>query len=81
MLVLGADHPNTLDGRNNLAGAYWTARRRPEAIETMEVAVQLASRSLSESHEVMRALMANLRDLRGATAANTSWRRRVRKRR
>jgi len=48
--VLGADHPDTLTSRNNLAGAYESAGRLEEAIRLHERTLADAERVLGADH-------------------------------
>ena len=48
--VLGADHPDTLATRNNLATAYWTAGRTAEAITLYEQTLADRERVLGADH-------------------------------
>jgi Tetratricopeptide repeat/NB-ARC domain len=48
--VLGADHPQTLTSRNNLAGAYQSAGRLEEAIRLYERTLADAERVLGADH-------------------------------
>jgi tetratricopeptide (TPR) repeat protein len=48
--VLGADHPDTLTSRNNLAYAYWSAGRLGEAIPEFERCLADRERVLGADH-------------------------------
>ena len=48
--VLGADHPQTLSSRNNLAYAYWSAGRLDEAIRLYERTLADRERVLGADH-------------------------------
>ena len=48
--VLGADHPDTLTSRNNLAGAYASAGRLDEAIPLSERTLADRERVLGADH-------------------------------
>ena len=48
--VLGADHPDTLRARNNLAAAYYAARRVNEAIPLFEETLTTQERVLGPNH-------------------------------
>ena len=48
--VLGADHPDTLTVRNNLAGAYYSVGRFGEAIELFERVLAERERVLGSDH-------------------------------
>jgi hypothetical protein len=48
--VLGADHPNTLQSRNNLAAAYLNAGRVAEAIPLFERTMADMERVLGADH-------------------------------
>ena len=48
--VLGADHPDTLKTRNNLAGAYYSVGRFGEAIELFEQVLDERKRLLGADH-------------------------------
>ena len=48
--LLGADHPDTLASRNNLATAYWAAGRMDEAITLDEQALADRERVLGPDH-------------------------------
>jgi hypothetical protein len=48
--VLGADHPDTLGSRNNLAGAYVSAGRLGEAIPLYELTLADRERVLGADH-------------------------------
>ena len=48
--VLGPDHPDTLDSRNNLAMAYLDADRVDEAIAAFEENVKLEETKLGPDH-------------------------------
>ena len=48
--VLGADHPDTLRARNNLAAAYYAARRVNEAIPLFEKTLKAQTQILGPNH-------------------------------
>ena len=48
--MLGADHPDTLTSRNNLAGAYQSAGRLDEAIPLYEQTLADRERVLGADH-------------------------------
>ena len=48
--MLGADHPDTLTSRNNLAAAYESAGRLEEAIPLLERTLADAERVLGADH-------------------------------
>jgi len=48
--VLGPDHPDTLQSRNNLANAYWAAGRLDEAISLHEQTLAARERVLGPDH-------------------------------
>jgi tetratricopeptide (TPR) repeat protein len=62
--LLGAEHPNTLLSRNNLAAAYWDAGRTAEAIPLLE-------RTLADSERLLGADHPNTKVVRGNLAALT----------
>lgn len=58
--LLGADHPNTLSSRNNLAGAYESAGRLTEAVALFEQVVTDRLRVLGPDHPNTLAARNNL---------------------
>ena len=48
--LLGADHPDTLSSRNNLAGAYYAAGRLNEAIPLSEETLKALAQLLGPNH-------------------------------
>ena len=48
--ILGGDHPDTLQSRNNLAAAYWAAGRNSEAITVLEANLTDRERLLGGDH-------------------------------
>ena len=58
--VLGADHPNTLATRDNLAGAYRGAGRTAEAITLYEQVLAGRERVLGADHPNTLATLNNL---------------------
>ncbi|MEU1456937.1 tetratricopeptide repeat protein, partial [Streptomyces avermitilis] len=48
--LLGADHPDTLTARGNLAAIYWQAGRTGEAIDLVEQVVADRERLLGADH-------------------------------
>ena len=58
--VLGADHPDTLTVRNNLAGAYYSVGRFGEAIELYEQVLAEYERVLGADHPDTLAVRNNL---------------------
>ena len=58
--ILGADHPDTLTSRNNLAGAYYSAGRLGEAIPLFEGVLADSVRVLGEGHPHTLASRGNL---------------------
>jgi hypothetical protein len=58
--VLGADHPNTLGSRNNLAGAYRSAGDLSRAIPLYEQTLADSERVLGADHPHTSALRASL---------------------
>ena len=48
--ILGADHPDTLRARNNLAAAYYAARRVNEAIPLFEKTLKAQTQILGPNH-------------------------------
>jgi tetratricopeptide (TPR) repeat protein len=48
--TMGADHPDTLTVAEGLAGAYWAAARKPEAIEWFEKIYKSRSTKLGLDH-------------------------------
>ena len=63
--VLGAEHPDTLTSRNNLAGAYQTAGRLGEAIPLYEQTLTDSERVLGAEHPNTYTVRENLRLARG----------------
>jgi hypothetical protein len=70
--VLGADHPDTLGSRGDLAYAYLNAGRAAEAIPLFEQALAESKRVLGPDHPSTLALRKNLAgaQLWPASAAN-----------
>ena len=69
--VLGADHPDTLTTRNNLALAYWAAGRAAEAITLLEQTLADEERVLGADHPgtlTTRNNLANAYQAAGRTA-------------
>jgi tetratricopeptide (TPR) repeat protein len=66
--VLGADHPDTLASRNNLAGAYESAGRLGEAIPMFEQALADRERVLGADHPHTLTSRNNLERARAMTA-------------
>ena len=60
MRVLGADHPDTLTSRNNLAGAYQAAGDLDRAIPLLEQALADCARVLGADHPQTKTVRANL---------------------
>ena len=58
--VLGADHPDTLASRNNLAAAYRSAGRLDQAIDLYEQNLAEALRILGSDHPETRFFRNNL---------------------
>ena len=58
--VLGPDHPNTLNTRNNLAGAYDSAGRLAEAIDAWEKLLPDCRRVLGLEHPLTKLVKENL---------------------
>ena len=58
--VLGADHPDTLASRNNLAYAYWSVGRLEEAIALLERTLTDSERVLGADHSSTLASRSNL---------------------
>ncbi|MGY5228608.1 tetratricopeptide repeat protein, partial [Nocardia asiatica] len=65
--VLGADHPNTLGSRNNLASVYLSAGRVAEAIPLLERTLTDCERVLSTDHPTTGVVRNNL------AAARKQW--------
>jgi hypothetical protein len=64
--VLGANHPNTLRSRNNLAMSYQAAGRTAKAIPLLERTAADCERVLGAKHPDTQAARANLAALTGA---------------
>ncbi|WP_415640918.1 tetratricopeptide repeat protein, partial [Skermania piniformis] len=62
MRVLGADHPNTLASRHNLAYTYRSAGRLGEAIDLFEAVLTDSVRVLGADHPNTLASRHNLAD-------------------
>ena len=58
--VLGADHPDTLTVRNNLAGAYESAGRLDEAIDAKKKLLPDCQRVLGREHPLTKQVEKNL---------------------
>ena len=58
--VLGADHPDTLTVRNNLAVAYYSAGRLAEAIDVWEELLPDCQRVLGLEHPLTKQVEKNL---------------------
>ena len=58
--VLGADHPDTLNTRNNLAGAYLSVGRLAEAIDAWEELLPDCQRVLGREHPLTKLVQKNL---------------------
>jgi hypothetical protein len=58
--ALGADHPDTLGSRNNLAGAYQSAGDLEQAIPLYEHTLAGCERVLSPGHPLTAAVRTNL---------------------
>ena len=58
--MLGADHPDTLTSRNNLAGAYYAAGDLGRAIPLFEQALADCVRVLGADHPQTKTVRANL---------------------
>ena len=58
--VLGPDHPNTLNSRNNLANAYQAAGRTEEAISLHEQTLTARERLLGPDHPSTQQSRGNL---------------------
>jgi hypothetical protein len=63
--VLGADHPNTLRSRNNLAMSYQAAGQPAKAISLLERTIADCERVLGANHPDTKAARANLAALTG----------------
>jgi Tetratricopeptide repeat len=61
--VLGADHPDTLTSRNNLAGAYRAAGDLSRPIPLYEQALTDCERVLGLEHPITKTVGANLKAL------------------
>ena len=72
--VLGADHPDTLTSRNNLATAYQAACRHHEAINLFKDTLEVCEEALSPDHpltiQVRRNLKALEREMNPAPASS-----------
>ncbi|MEU8358758.1 tetratricopeptide repeat protein [Nonomuraea sp. NPDC048882] len=62
--ALGADHPNTLTSRNNLAAAYQTAGDLSRAIPLYEATLADCERVLGADHPTTKTVRANLEAVR-----------------
>ena len=58
--VLGADHPDTLTSRNNLAGAYQAAGDLGRAILLFKATLADCERALGADHPTTRVVRRNL---------------------
>ena len=58
--LLGADHPDTLNTRNNLAGAYDSAGHLAEAIDAWEELLPDCQRVLGLEHPLTKLVQKNL---------------------
>ena len=58
--VLGADHPDTLAVRNNLAGAYKSVGRFSDAIDAWEKLLPDCQRVLGLEHPLTKLVQKNL---------------------
>ena len=67
--VLGHDHPNTLQSRNNLAVAYAQAGRAAEAVHLHEQTVSARERVLGPDHPDTVQSRRNLADARARCTA------------
>jgi hypothetical protein len=63
--LLGADHPDTLGSRSNLAVAYRAAGRTAEAIPLLEQALTGCERLLGADHPSTKVVRENLAALTG----------------
>lgn len=61
--VLGPDHPDTLDSRNNLAGAYESAGDLTRAKQQAEAALATATRVLSAGHPLTSTIRRTLESI------------------
>ncbi|MFC9164418.1 tetratricopeptide repeat protein, partial [Streptomyces fungicidicus] len=68
--VLGADHPDTLNSRNNLAGAYESAGNLGRAIPLYEQTLTDTERVLGSGHPIIAVLRANLERARSTSDPN-----------
>jgi hypothetical protein len=64
--MLGADHPDTLLSRNNLAGAYQTAGDLGRAIPLYEQTLADRTRVLGADHPITQAVQENLQKARSS---------------
>jgi hypothetical protein len=63
--VLGAEHPDTLNSRNNLAGAYESAGQLDKAIPLYEATLTDCERVLPADHPLTIMVRGHLRQARG----------------
>ncbi|WP_440106500.1 tetratricopeptide repeat protein [Streptosporangium sp. H16] len=75
--LLGADHPDTLLSRNNLANAYMAAGRVAEAITVHEATLADCERVLGADHPGTRTVRDNYAVARTAESSRSSWWRRL----
>lgn len=73
--MLGADHPDTLTSRNNLASAYDSTGRTAEAIPLLEQTLADCERVLGADHPTSNTVRRNLAAVAGqrATARDRQW--------
>jgi hypothetical protein len=62
--ILGADHPDTLTSRNNLASTYRSAGRLNKAIPLYEATLTDSTRALGDDHPITKTARANLNKAR-----------------
>jgi hypothetical protein len=70
--VLGADHPDTLRSRNNLATAYREAGRRARAIPLLERTLADCQRVLGPDHPTTELVRKNLAKVKGKLISRPS---------
>ena len=63
--VLGEDHPQTLDTRNHLVGAYYMAGHLAQAVQLCEQNLAHCVRVLGEDHPLTKTVRGNLMALSG----------------